>query len=381
MVARGHPEGGTLRAYRHALAERQGARDRRLLRERLLRHHGHQRAYDPVANAWSTTGSLSTARSDHSATRLANGKVLSVGGRSSFANPFETSCELYDPVSGTWGTAASISQPRSHHAATLLRNGLVLVTGGYNKGGTTNTAETYNPATNTWTATGNNMSYGHFGHTSTVMSDGRVLVAGGGFRQDCGYFFCLNPVAAADLYNPVAGTFTATHPLSEGRGAPMAALLPNRRVLVAGGWTTGFSCFTGQCTEGAGITSSAEAYTPLTLKLTPKSLNLGLLEVGLTSAPGLSSIPRTVTVANVSNSPVTFASITAQGDYLLTNNCPVTPATLNSGQSCTLTVRFSPTAPGTWAGSITLVDNCPGSTHQTVPLTGTGEPGPHGVCD
>src|SRR5438128_1946311 len=111
-----------------------------------------------VAQSWSYTGSLNTARPGHSATLLPNGKVLVVGGFS--VAGVLASAELYDPSTGTWSFTGSLNVPRVGYTATLLGNGKVLVAGGYansccQQSDLTNTAELYDPATGEWSFTGN----------------------------------------------------------------------------------------------------------------------------------------------------------------------------------------------------------------------------------
>ena len=68
--------------------------------------------YDPKTGGWTPTGLLNTARSAHSATLLADGKVLVVGGRAD--SPFGgslRSAELYDPATGLWSSCASVGTP------------------------------------------------------------------------------------------------------------------------------------------------------------------------------------------------------------------------------------------------------------------------------
>ena len=84
--------------------------------------------YDPASGSWSATGSLNTARYDHTATLLPNGKVLVAGGLITAA--ILASAELYDPASGTWSATGSLNTARDDHTATLLPNGKVLVAGG-----------------------------------------------------------------------------------------------------------------------------------------------------------------------------------------------------------------------------------------------------------
>ncbi len=69
---------------------------------------------------------MSIAHSSHTATLLANGKVLVAGADVET----QTRCELYDPVSGTWTLTGSLNHSRYGHTATLLPDGRVLVTGG-----------------------------------------------------------------------------------------------------------------------------------------------------------------------------------------------------------------------------------------------------------
>ena len=112
------------------------------------------------------------------------------------------------------------------------------------------------------------------------------------------------------------------------------------------------------------VLNTAQIYTPLTLTFSASSLNFGLLQIGLTSPP------QPVTVTNVSTHSVNFNSIATSGEFSQSNTCPTT---LASGQNCTITVTFTPTAAGTENSAVTLKDNCPGSPKQTIALTGTGE--------
>src|SRR5687767_11090339 len=83
-----------------------------------------------TANSWTPAGSMTIDRQFHTATLLANGKVLVAGGFKYETGPNVASAELYDPTTNTWTTAASMTIDRSQHTATLLANGKVLVAGG-----------------------------------------------------------------------------------------------------------------------------------------------------------------------------------------------------------------------------------------------------------
>ena len=86
----------------------------------------------PTAGSWTLTGSLATARESHTATLLPSGKVLVVGGFGGvgFGGTYLKSAELYDPALGSWTATGSLVLERAYHTATLLSSGKVLVRAG-----------------------------------------------------------------------------------------------------------------------------------------------------------------------------------------------------------------------------------------------------------
>jgi WD40 repeat protein len=165
----------------------------------------------------------------HTATLLLNRKVLVAGGFKRDTGSALSTAELYDPGTGTWRAVGSLASARVNHTATLLPNGKVLVAGGApdNLQSTSlSTVEVYDPDTGIWT-TKNPMSSARQAHTSTLLPDGRVLVAGG---FNVGYF-----TSSAEIYDPASGTWMATGALGTSRGVHSATLLPDGKVLAVGG--------------------------------------------------------------------------------------------------------------------------------------------------
>ncbi len=206
--------------------------------------------YDPANGTWSNTGNPVTDRAFHTATLLLNGKVLVAGGFSCAPPPqicfVRNDAELYDPSTGTWSGTGNLNNAREAHTATLLSNGKVLVVGGFG-----DTAELYDPISGTWSDTGRlNLDDTLVRPTATLMRSGKVLVAGGLL---CNSNSCSNGTNIAKLYDPASGAWSSTGNLNTGRELHTATLLPNGKVLIAGGFIdTGFGT----------TTNSAELYDP-----------------------------------------------------------------------------------------------------------------------
>jgi Galactose oxidase, central domain len=149
------------------------------------------------------TGSMTTGRAGHGAVLLRDGKVLVVGGWGYDGRQGGAldSAELYDPSTGKFTPTGSMMTPRWGPTATLLTDGRVLVAGGLRH----NSAELYDPSTGTFSPTGDMTSMRH-GHAAILLQNGKVLIAGGlsfPINRDDG-------IASAELYDPSTGTFTAT---------------------------------------------------------------------------------------------------------------------------------------------------------------------------
>jgi len=186
--------------------------------------------YDPATNQWSETRPMSLDRVDHTATLLSDGKVLVVGGNGGLG-PIHASTVLYDPVTNSWSTRANLGIKRAGHSATRLANGKILVAGGWNEMGPaivsslTATAELYDPASDTWTPIAS-MSHARIGQTATLLPDGRVLVAGG---------YDQTTPLGAEIYDPDSNTWSPAGAMGYPRLWHSATLLANGTVMVAGG--------------------------------------------------------------------------------------------------------------------------------------------------
>jgi uncharacterized repeat protein (TIGR01451 family) len=205
-----------------------------------------------VSGTFVNTGTPNVARGFHTSTLLQNGMVLIAGGQN--GNNALSSAELYDPVTGNFTFTGSLVTARSAHSATLLQNGKVLIAGGYTFGGNGSSpvlasAEIYDPGTGLFSSTGS-LANARTGHSAILLASGKVLIAGG---ETSSNGFAYSTLASAELYDPVAGTFSSTGSLNTARSAP-ATLLSNGQVLLAGGGTLS----TGLPTSLA----SAEIYDP-----------------------------------------------------------------------------------------------------------------------
>jgi len=196
--------------------------------------------YDPATNKFAPsamTPVMNTARAFANATLLPNGKVLIVGGGFAYQ---VIATELYDPVTNTFAPPAAtpvLNTAGVTASATVLPSGKVLFADGesdYDE--FPNSIVLYDPATNMFgPATSAPEMFGRDYATVTLLPNGKVLFAGG--RTLISFPpYVVDSLNSTELYDPITNTFaTSTPVMNTTRAGATATLLPNGKVLIAGG--------------------------------------------------------------------------------------------------------------------------------------------------
>ncbi|HWH36003.1 MAG TPA: kelch repeat-containing protein [Acidimicrobiales bacterium] len=199
--------------------------------------------------SWETTAPLSVPRYDHTTTLMEDGRVLAVAGRRIVPDEPVTllrSAEIYNARTEVWGPGGNLQDARWSHTATLLGDGRVLVAGGFgdpylsgsNAQPVLDSVEIYDPSSRTWT-TAASMGTRRALHSAILVPDGRVMVAGGRTCDQpppaaCNFTFRTDSV---EFYDPATDTWTPGAPLAVARHTTSPALLASGEVLIPAGFT------------------------------------------------------------------------------------------------------------------------------------------------
>ncbi len=343
--------------------------------------------FDPETAQFSAAaGMMTDSRWLHTAALLPNGRVLLAGGvgNGSSGNSL-TTAELYDPATGTFTATGSMVVTRANHSSASLLDGTVLIAGGLlniSLNSPINSAETYDPSTGRFTATAGNLLSAISNHTATTLKDGHVLVAGGSDQT--------GPSATAQLYNPATRTFSAVGNLNVARANHTATLLSDGTVLIAGGYesstlasaelynpeTQTFTLLSaGACPGSAGCMTTARQFHTATLLLD----GTVLLACGLNGPGVLGSTeiytPQTRTFsAGPSTTPKSShtATLLQRPPTTVVLTSSVNPST--AGQVVALTATVKTTDGVAPSGSLSFLDG-------TSPLHTTGlQPSSKGIA-
>lgn len=258
--------------------------------------------YNPTTQRWTAAGNRTFSGFLSDAVVMLDGRVLSTG-----AERFQWSAEIWDPAVESWRLTSPMSVSRLFVGLALLPNGNVLAAGGTTLGSLSRTAEIFNPAKESWSMTGEmvlphgtqgaliplpdgrvflavrdteifdpttetwrlaaRMPTARIGYSVTLLSDGRVMVAGGD-----------GTLRSVEIFDPTTETWTAAASLLTRRTEHRAALLPDSRVLVAGG-RLDFG-------EDSPILNSTEVYDAVTDTWSPgPNMTLQRTQFLMTSVP------------------------------------------------------------------------------------------------
>jgi len=193
------------------------------------------------AAEWELASDTALKHQWHNAIKLNDGRVL-VAGSWAWEEASHVP-EVYDPATNTWIQTDWINAARA--SLTLLSDGRVLLAGGevpdfYSGTVPTNTAYLFDPVTNSWTQTGS-LNDAHSRHGAVLLPDGRVLLAGGLWAS-----------TKTELYDPATGTWSYGPNMVNVHTNDSLTALPDGRVLIAGSGDS----------EYGNYTTDAEIYDP-----------------------------------------------------------------------------------------------------------------------
>lgn len=230
----------------------------RLPDERLLACGGGQRPdasrtatceiFDPATRAWVRTGSMALPTEYSPSALLLDGDILTT-----WWPP-----QRFDLESGTWRATGEMVQrdrgfpDHSDHTLILLEDGTALAVG--YEGAVGSMTELYDPVAETWELRASPEVIRSQAEV-VLLPDGRVLVAGGTYESGPATPNAFGEVPNADLYDPARDRWRSVAPMAMAREYhAMTLLVPDGRVVVTSG--------TGDQARGPALDASVEAFEP-----------------------------------------------------------------------------------------------------------------------
>ncbi len=279
--------------------------------------------FDPDTQTWSSVGAMNSGHGDGGfAELLPNGRVIAGGGQADY---FGTAAgiEIFDPATGEWTQQSNPPGFWRYAASTPLMDGRILVAAG-------SQSFLYDAGADSWTAAAG-LDVEHLGHFSlTRLADGRVLAAGG--TDESTY-----TGNTAEVYDPQSNTWTRVSDMPESRERHGAALLANGHVLLAGGMHTEPVC----CTiQSAVLFTPSDTPAPPPVEPPPPApvpmvSHVADLE-GNATVYSNSWIGRiTISVSDDTGAPVNGATVTAQWA-----TGAITQCTTSGLGACTISTGF-----------------------------------------
>ena len=180
---------------------------------------GAPQIFDPETLQFSAVGPMVAFRTDPALALLHDGRVLIASGLDSYGESL-SSAELFDPATGTFsatGSSTTVGAASPWEAIATLPDGRVLMA--------ENVAQVYDPTTGAFSPAGRNDAFR--ATTAIVTQDGRVVVLG---RSGVG-----TKTGRAATWDPATGTFAEVLTTVPGYPIDRAALLDDGRILVTGG--------------------------------------------------------------------------------------------------------------------------------------------------
>ena len=197
-----------------------------------------------------TGPAMGVPRTSHAAATLPDGRVAIIGGFMGEGEPVSASVDVFDPETGSVEAAAPLHEARGGHAAAVLADGRVLVVGGWVAPRTTTASSELVDLRHGVVRPAAPLPWSADALDAVALADGRVLVTGG---HDGG-----DGTADAAVYDPATGAWTTVGPMSTPRFKHVSVLLPDGRALVLGGTT-----------DDREILATTELFDPRTGRFTP----------------------------------------------------------------------------------------------------------------